>query len=379
MVDLNKRAQGLELLLRLGMELYSERDLRSLLRRVWQELTVVLKAERSSLFLADEETRELYSIIAQEEQEIRFPIDKGIAGAVAATGTSLLIPDAYHDPRFNPEIDRQTGFRTRSILTVPLKNRRGEVLGVAQVLNRIDGNPFDEEDRLVLEALASMAAVAIETVQLYEEQKSATEAVISGLLMALEMRDPRGAWHSQQVRAYSRAIAETMGLPETDVRRIEWAAALHDLGKIAVSDRILNKDSPLSSEEQSEYEKHAAWTREFLVAMEFSGEMAGVEAIAPYHHKRFEGGGFPPGPPDGRELPLGARIIAVADALSVRMTGRWGQQPLSLPDAVTWIQEKSGTGFDPKVVETLQRLMPKLDEIRGRVHTEPARSLTRES
>jgi len=252
------------------------------------------------------------------------------------------------------------------------------VLGVAQVLNRSDGKPFDEEDRLLLEALASMATVAIETVQLYEEQKSATEAVISGLLMGLEMRDPQGKWHSQEVRACSRAIAREMGFPEEDARRIEWAAALHDVGKIAVPDRILTKDSSLSSEEKSEYENHALWTREFLEAMGFSGEMAGVEAIAPYHHKRFEGGGFPPGPPDGKEVPQGARIIAVADAFLVRMSTRWGQYPLSQEDSLRWVRQKAGIDFDPEAVQALHRLAPKLEEIRVRVRTAAVRRLGHE-
>jgi HD-GYP domain-containing protein (c-di-GMP phosphodiesterase class II) len=374
MDDLAKRARGLELLLRLGLELHSERNLRSLLDRIWRELTRVLEAERSSLFLVSEETHELYSLIAQKEGEIRFSLDKGIAGAVAASGVSLLIPDAYQDPRFNPEIDRRTGFRTRSILAVPLKNRQGGVLGVAQVLNRLDGKPFDHEDRGLLEALASMAAIAIETVLLYEEQKSATEAVISGLLMAMEMRDPLAASHSQEVRAYARAIAEEMGFPAEDVRRIEWAAALHDLGKIAIPDRILRKDSPLSPDEQARYESHVLWTREFLEAMGFSGEMAGIEAIAPYHHKRFVGGGFPPGVPDGTEVPQEARVIAVADAFVVGMRARWGKRALSPDKSLRSIEDQAGCDFDPEAVRCLARLRPKFEQIRARADPLASRS-----
>ena len=371
MNDLDKRARRLELLLRLSVELHAERDLESLLERIWMELTHTLEAERSSLFLVDEETQELYSVIAQQEKEIRFPLNKGIAGAVAAKGTSLLIPDAYQDPRFNPEIDRRTGYHTHSILSVPLKNQRQEVLGVAEVLNRLDGKPFDEEDRLHLEALASIAAAAIETVHLYEEQKRATEAVISGLLMALEMRDPQGGFHSSAVRAYSRGIAREMRLPEDDVKRIEWAAALHDLGKIAVSDRILSKDASLSPEEWSEYENHALWTRRLLETMAFNGEMAGVEAIAPYHHKRFQGGGFPSGSPDGQEVPQGARVIAVANAYVVKQSTRWGQRPMSREETVAWIRRGAGTQFDPEVVEAFNRLSPHLEEIGLRVRIAP--------
>ena len=366
MEALEKRARGLELLLKLGLELHSERDLSTLLDRIWKELTRVMEAERSSLFLLDEEGEDLYSVIAQEAREIRFPKGKGIAGTVASTGRSLLIPDAYADPRFNPEIDQKTGFRTHSILTVPLKNLRGEVLGVAQVLNRFDGKPFDEQDRMLLEALASTAAVAIETVQLYEEQKSATEAVISGLIMALDMRDPLGKRHSQEVRAYARALCEEMGLPGEEIRRIEWAAALHDVGKLAVRDCVLLKDSALSPEEQTEYEAHALLTREFLEAMEFSGELSGVEAIAPYHHKGFRAGGFPPGPPEGADVPLGARIIGVADAIWGKMSSRWGRIPMAQEDAVAWVRQRAGADFDPDVVGALVRQAPNLRQIRNR-------------
>jgi HD-GYP domain-containing protein (c-di-GMP phosphodiesterase class II) len=365
-----KRVRGLELLLRLGLELHSERDFQRLLERIWTELTRVLEAERSSLFLVDEDSGDLYSVIAQKAQVIRIPWGKGIVGAAAATRVSVLIPDAYQDPRFNPEIDRMTGFRTRSILSVPLKNQRDEVLGVAQVLNRLDGRPFDDEDRLLLEALASMAAVAIETVQLYDEQIRATEAVISGLMMALEMRDPQGRRHSQEVRGYARAMAEEMALSSEEVKTIEWAAALHDIGKIAVADRVLTKKSSLSSEEWVEYEAHAIRTREFLEAMAFSGELAGVETIAPYHHKRFEGGGFPQGPPEGKDVPLGARIIAAADALACQMSSRWGRQAMSQEDALDWIRQRAGTDFDPEAVEALCGLSHRLEEVRNKMPLE---------
>jgi response regulator RpfG family c-di-GMP phosphodiesterase len=368
MNDLGKRVRGLELLLRLGLDLHSERNLRNLLDRIWRELTRVLDAERSSLFLVSEDGDELYSVVAQGSEEIRFPKGKGIAGAVAASGAPLLIADAYADPRFNAEIDRKTGFRTRSILCVPLKNPRSEVVGVAQVLNRRDGAPFDGEDCGLLEALASMAAVAIETVQLYEEQIQATEAVIAGFLMALEMREGRQAsLHSQVVRAYARAMAAAMGLPEEEARRTEWAAALHDVGKIAVSDGILAKNEPPSLEEMAEYEGHASFTQELLNAMAFSGELAGIEHIAPFHHKRFEGGGFPSGPPEGTEIPQGARIIAVADAVWVHMNSRWGTAGVSQSEALERIRSRAGTDFDPEAVRALCQLAPQLEELRTRM------------
>ncbi len=122
----------------------------------------------------------------------------------------------------------------------------------------------------------------------------------------------------------------------------------------------------MTPEEQTEYEAHALLTREFLEAMGFSGELLGVEAIAPYHHKGFRGGGFPPGPPEGEDLPLGARIIGVADALWVNMSSRWGRTPMAQEEAVAWVRERAGTDFDPGVVEALARLAPDLLKIRDR-------------
>jgi HD-GYP domain-containing protein (c-di-GMP phosphodiesterase class II) len=355
--SLNQRAERLKLLLRLGLEFHAEREFPRLLDRIWGELTRVLHAERSSLFLVDLERGELYSVIAQQEEEIRFPVGKGVAGAVVSSGESILVPEAYADPRFNPEVDQKTGFRTRSLIASPLRNRRGEILGVAQVLNRVDGRPFDEEDRDLLEALCSVAAVAIETVQLYEEQRKASEAVITGFLTALEMRDPASQRHSLEVRDLARRIAQQMGLPEEETQKVAWAAALHDLGKIAVPDEILSKKGPLSPDERRQYEAHAIHTRRLLQSMSFSGELEGIEAIAPYHHKRFQGGGYPEGPPEGMEVPLGARIIAVADALWWKMNPRWGEPPLSVEDATAWIRDRAGSDFDPAVVEALLRLV----------------------
>ncbi len=332
MGDQAKRGKGLELLLQLSLEICSQRDLKSVLNSVWKELTRVLQAERSSIFLLDEESKELQSVVAQETDQIRFQRQKGIAGRVLATGLPMLIPDAYADPRFNPEIDRITGFRTRSILAVPMKGHSGSVLGVAQVLNRKDGNPFDEEDLALLEALAAIAAVAIETVQLYEEQLRATEAVIAALVKGLEMRTENGGAHASTVRELSSLTAKAMGLEEARVKLVEWAASLHDLGKLAVPDMVLHKRVALTPEERLLYEQHALWTKKLLEMMDFSGDLAAVVKIAPFHHKEFQGGGFPHGPPEGTDVPLEARIIGAADSLWCKMNPRFGERSMSLQE-----------------------------------------------
>ena len=155
----------------IGRALGSTLDLDELLALVMNKVTLLLGAERSTLFLVDKETGELWSKIAQSAKEIRLPSGRGIAGWVAKRGEPVNLADVYQDDRFNPDIDRHTGFLTRCLLAVPLRGRDGDVIGVTQALNRKEGGVFTDDDRLLLEALAAQAAVAIENAQMYQALK----------------------------------------------------------------------------------------------------------------------------------------------------------------------------------------------------------------
>ena len=134
----NIKPERLSILLKVGMRLAAERNLDRLLAMIIEETTAVMSAERSSLFLIDAEKSEMWAKIAQgvDVVEIRFPVGTGIAGTVGKTGELINIPDAYQDARFNPEFDKKTGFRTRSILCVPLKNIVGETIGAIQGIEK---------------------------------------------------------------------------------------------------------------------------------------------------------------------------------------------------------------------------------------------------
>lgn len=168
--DVSRRAgrDHARALIEIGQALGSTLDLDALLQAVMRTTTEALGAERSSLFLVDETTGELWSRVAQGTgvAEIRLPRGTGIAGWVAETGRALRIEDAYEDRRFNREVDRLTGFRTTSVLCAPVRDREGKVRGVVQVL---DGRQalFDERDEELLAGIASQVAVALHNAQLY--------------------------------------------------------------------------------------------------------------------------------------------------------------------------------------------------------------------
>ncbi|NEZ02658.1 ATP-binding cassette domain-containing protein [Wenzhouxiangella sp. XN201] len=128
----------------------------------------LLDAERASLFLVDRERDSLVLRVAEdlpEDGEVRIPIGSGIAGAVAASGETVRVDDAYADPRFSPDVDRQSGFHTRSILCLPVKDRSGEVFAVAQLLNRRDGQPFEDADAERFAEFLGSLGVILETLQ----------------------------------------------------------------------------------------------------------------------------------------------------------------------------------------------------------------------
>ena len=144
-------------------------DLNTLFVNIVEKISAVLQAERSTLFLVDRQADELWSKVAQQAElrEIRLPMDEGIAGHVAQTGEILNIGDAYQDERFLSTVDEKTGYRTRVVLCAPVINRKGEIIGVVEVINKKKG-VFDREDENLLQALSSQLSVALENAQLYE-------------------------------------------------------------------------------------------------------------------------------------------------------------------------------------------------------------------
>ncbi|MBI3890481.1 MAG: GAF domain-containing protein [Candidatus Wallbacteria bacterium] len=177
----------LAVLLTVARDMNSEKDIDRLLAYIPQVVAEMAGAERCTIFLLDHESRQLWSRVATgAEREIRVPIGSGIAGHVAATGEVVNIADAYQDPRFNTEVDRDTGFKTRSLLCAPLRTLSGEILGVFQLLNKKNGT-FTDRDEEFASLFGSHAAVALEGARLNRENKQA----ISRLTEAQEQLQDR--------------------------------------------------------------------------------------------------------------------------------------------------------------------------------------------
>ena len=162
--------EKLSILVESSKAMSSTLDLSELLARILDVAKSQAEAERGTLFLVDERSAEIWSLIAQglEKQEIRLPLGRGIAGHVAKTGEIVNIPDAYADPRFNPDVDKRTGYHTRNILCLPIRNKAGKIIASLQLLNKKKGS-FTDEDTDFLLTLSGHMALALENAQLHQQ------------------------------------------------------------------------------------------------------------------------------------------------------------------------------------------------------------------
>jgi HD-GYP domain-containing protein (c-di-GMP phosphodiesterase class II) len=352
--DENKR---LKVLLHLADNLQAHLDLDMLLFTTMQEVAKILEADRCTVFLLDEENGELWSIVAmgiEKGKEIRFPADKGIAGHVAQTGEILNIPDAYKDDRFNPEIDKKTGYRTRNMLTMPLTNREGIIIGVFQILNKRKG-PFDEKDEELLAAISQITATTVENALLYEEQVESLNSFVETLSATLDTRDYITAGHSRRVTMYTLALCEQMRMSDNACEELRFAGLLHDIGKLGIPEAVLFKAGKLDDEEYKTIKRHPAVTRQILGSIHFPRNLKNVTEIASTHHEKVNGKGYPDGLRTN-EIPIGGRMLALADVFDALTSRRQYRDREAIEKVWNIITSESGESFDPKVIQKFTKI-----------------------
>ncbi len=348
----NKR---LKVLLYLAENLQTHLELDKLLSTTMREVAKILDADRCTVFLLDEEKNELWSIVALgigKGKEIRFPAEKGIAGHVATTGEVLNIPDAYKDPRFNPEIDKKTGYKTRNMLTMPLTNREGIIIGVFQILNK-EGGPFTSKDEELLSAISHITATTVENSLLYEEQVESLNSFVETLSATLDTRDYITAGHSRRVTMYTLALCQQMKMTENTCEELRFAGLLHDIGKLCIPESVLFKAGKLTEEEYETIKRHPAVTREILGSIHFPRKLKNVTEIASTHHERLNGRGYPDGLKK-KEIPLGGRMLALADVFDALTSRRQYRDREPIEKVWSIIEQEISETFDPKVVEVFR-------------------------
>ncbi len=352
----NFQHDALLALLKVGRAVAVETDINSLLMVITEQIKQALNADRCSVFLLD--NNELWSKVALglEVKEIRLPINKGLVGHVAMSGETINIKNAYESKYFNSEIDTKTGYKTKNILAMPIRNLSHQIVGVFQVLNKIDGD-FTKKDEELLLAIGSSAGIAIENAHLFNKQKKLIHdqkqlfsSFIDTLSASIDARDKITSGHSKRVTGYANLICEKCDLNEIEKEKIKNASLLHDIGKIGIKDSVLQKEGKLTDEEYSHIKEHVKFTHNILEKVCTSDNFKDVVKIASSHHEKYDGTGYFKCL-SGEKIPFGGRILAVCDVFDAITSKRHYRSKMEIKKALEIIIEGKNKHFDPDIVE----------------------------
>jgi len=351
---LRKKVQEQATLLYIGNAISSSLNPDTVLQEVLDKAIKLLDAQKGSLMLIDEDAGELrianacglsWDII----NNTRIKIGEGIAGSVAAEGSPLLlrkgekVAQSQSNKRFE---------QLYSAVSVPV-TIKDKVIGVLNISDHVKGEDFTKEHVALLQMFATQAAIAIENSRLHRELKELFVGSVKALINAIEARDPYTKGHSIRVTHYSSKIAQALKMNQEEVDNIQYAALLHDIGKIKVQDDILLKQGKLTKEERLAIQEHPNYG---AIIMKPVKAFQRILPFLYYHHEMYAGSGYPQ-KLKGDSIPVESRIIAVADSFDAMTSDRPYRNALSIDEALKELQINSGTQFDPQIVDVFVKLV----------------------
>jgi len=314
--------------------LTSTLDMDELIERIARLTLQVMRARHCSIMLLDETGNylmpkaviDLKNHAGKNHKAYRKKkIGPQIAGRVARTGKIGL---------------------SHNLICVPLVDE--DIIGVICAKNKTNNAPFNRFDSEILVTLAEQAVIAIKNAQMYEEQKKMSYGSIKSLAALLDAKSPHTYTHSEKFVRIVLAVAEEMRLPREEIRNLRYAALLPDTGKFSIPDEILRKRGDLSKKEFNIIKKQHLESLKILEPLEF---LKPVIPIIMYHHERYDGTGYPKGL-KGKQIPIGARVMAVVDAFEAMVSSRpYKDAGVGMQQALKEIENNKGRQFDPEVVE----------------------------
>lgn len=325
-----------------------------LLEAIVRTAAETVGSEAGSILLFDEDHKlrfhSAYGNKASQVKPLVVTPGQGIAGWTAETKKPALVNDVSQDSRFDSRFDKSTGFKTRSVLCVPLLIEH-RVIGVLELVNKRSNAPFDEEDLNILFNLADQAAISIDHARLRDAQNNYFTHVIEIMIGAMDTHVPVKLGHARRVARYAHLVGRGMGLDEEELKTLYFASLLHDIG-------LLRMDAL------------GEWTRERIelhpvLGYEMVKDIVIWKELAPFilhHHERWDGRGYPE-KLAGTAIPIGARIIGACEAFDIITSLNSYKTPLPYEMALREMDAHSGTQFDPNVVTAIKEHVQEKDTV----------------
>ena len=349
--ELKKSKDRLSILYQISRSISSTLELNNVLKVILDFSVKTSGAGRGTIMLLDKKKRIFFIKIPHDKSEknidrITFAENENTIGWVVKNKKFLYIEDLENDQHFSKvkRISRQI----KQLLIIPIIIE-DKVIGVINLENT-SLNP-DTID--LLRSFSEGAAVAINNARLYQKIQDSYFEIVKALAQAIEAKDPYTHGHSERVMQYTVQIAQKLGLPKKEIDSLRYAAILHDIGKIGVRGIVLNNPNGLSSEEYDEIKKHPLVGEGIIKPIEL---LQSIRPLIRHHHEWYNGKGYPDGL-SGENIPLGARILAVADAYDAMKSDRPYRKALTKETAIQELKRGSGTQFEPKIVEVFLEIL----------------------
>ncbi|MCG2761810.1 MAG: HD domain-containing protein [Candidatus Atribacteria bacterium] len=350
--ELKKSKDRLSILYQISRSISSTLELNNILKVILDFSVKTSGANRGSVMLLDEKKniffiKAAYNLSEKIIREVTFAKDENTIGWVVKNKKSLYIKDLKKDKRFS--IKAEIDYKLKQLLMVPIIIE-GEVKGV---INLDNNTSFTTDTINLLKSFSEQAAVAINNARLYQKIQDSYFEIVKALAQAIEAKDPYTHGHSERVMKYTVLIAQKLELQEGEKESLRYAAILHDIGKIGVRGTVLNNPNGLTGEEYDEIKKHPLIGEGIIKPIEL---LQPIRPLIRHHHEWHNGKGYPDGL-SGENIPLGARILAVADAYDAMKSDRPYRKALTEEAAIQEFKRGSGSQFEPKLVEIFLKIL----------------------
>ncbi len=344
----DKRFAELMVLADLGKEISAKDEVNDLCDFLFQSISRVVDFDGGVLFLYDQKKEKLFSKSVYNIDESRVPeelhLGKSISGMVGKGKKPLLIKKLADNRSFQAKNKEE--YLDGSIISIPLKTKNN-LIGVLTIFSEQDHGEFTGENLHLLTIFGNFASTSLENLRLLDELERSYFETVSALVGALDASDPYTRGHSDRVMLFSEAIAKELDVPKEEVKMIKFGALLHDIGKIGISGDIIRKPARLTEEEYQIITEHPVIGGNILSGVEFLKQ---ARQIVMYHHERLDGKGYPYNL-TGKEIPLGVRILQVADVYDALSSDRPYREALTPDTALDIMIKDIGTHFDLTVIE----------------------------
>ena len=320
-------------------------------------------ADRCTVWVVSDDDTEIWTKVAQGIDTLRIPKTSGIVGACIGSGQRLIIDDVYEDTRFNKAIDKESGYKTKSMMVIPMYDYDDNIIGAFQVINHQGAKTvFDAKDMQYLTLASSYAAETLNSAKLSIEIEETQKEIVLTMGSISESRSKETGNHVKRVAEYSKLLALAYGLSEDDAELLKQASPMHDIGKIAIPDSILNKPGRFDENERFIMDTHAELGY-LMIKNSQRPLLKAASIVAREHHERWDGTGYPR-KLAGEDIHIYGRITAIADVFDALGSDRVYKKAWDDDKIFQLLRDERAKHFDPKLIDLFFEKLDSIKEVR---------------